>query len=197
MRVADIELGVEYCMTAPYAYGREPDTVPIKVRFHDLRSGWGWLYRMVSDGAFDVTLSHTPAKRRTKWKQDGPAVATHRTETLAALAHPSKSSLPFTEEVGRVEYVFEPLRGAYKAERWLPGQNAWMPTLVESAAIHRTWEEYLEQQRERDQKQAERRRAAAPRQYEIGIRQVLENATLIGKSIDDVIGDIRKCGSSR
>lgn len=146
MKREDIVLGVEYCKTAPLAYGQEPHVTPAKVRFTSKDPN----YRVVDTFATDPDhpeFTRIIKSEVTKNYHDLPR--NMRLAKIENLDGPWKIYNPRDHE-----------KGSLPAERWSNGE--WIPTMVAPAAVHRTWAEHERNQAEARERAKARQLAAAP-----------------------------------
>ncbi len=191
MKASDVVLGVEYCETGPLAYGNEPSINPWKVRFTELpRPGWGWLYTMAA-GETKTQRRRKGDELQTRWQQIRREIVNINDSSIARnQAVASTYGLPKIAEAGTVGYVWEPAKGHYPAERWMHDRDAWVPGLVQTASIHRTWAEWEEQLRARQEIRRQQELGRAPHAYQSALRELVKYAAMIGKTPAEVQADL-------
>lgn len=134
MKRADIELGVEYCATAPLAFGKEPrDATPQRIRFTSKQPG---RWRCVHYQEVREYKTNTGRIGR-RWETVRTEV--HLEDQAPERTNPGPTtSLPIGS--GRVQWALLP--GGLPCERWHRVEERWIPWVEAPAAVHRTWAEY-------------------------------------------------------
>ena len=205
MRADDIELGVEYCVTGPLAYGVEPHTPrPDRVKFTQRpRSGWGRLTRFVSE----ENPSYNPDRKGSfagvakpfRWKRtandEGEVTWVVNVNDNYVARHEARGTspmnLPTPTKAGEVAFTFETLKGHYPCLRWNREQEKWDEGIAQPAAIHRTWAEYLQQNEAAKERKRQQDITRAPSSFHAASRDLAKWAVLAGYSLDDVIEQVQ------
>lgn len=177
MRRDEIKIGVEYCETAPHAYGNEPRVAAYKVKFTDtvprlMLVHYKWdpnggplqTGMLVEDRMEYVTFEQALAYETDRGRSF--RVASERRQPVSLIKHfDYQDGLPAIRCTTRngVEY--------------------WHPTLVRPAAVHRTWEEHLAKQAKAEASALAAKKARAPAAFESDLRSVVQWAQFMGYSL--------------
>lgn len=177
MKRSEIELGVEYAMHGPKAYGKIPQVQPRKIRFTSKDPN----YRLIV--AFRVGINssgkHTLGlvSHRISNEYFGLPVETYR----------SRQTEAEQAEVGHIiELVREPAPGALPAEQWVFAENRWEPIMAQPAAVHYTWDGWAEHQTAMQQQSRQQRVNIAPDIMRGSWRSIVDQARILKFNEDDL-----------
>lgn len=178
MKRSEIELGVEYAMHGPKAYGKIPQVQPRKIRFTSLDPN----HRMV-------------IKIKVTRVDDSGA---HKTELIGFRITKDHAYLPVesyiarrqeaaAHEVGETfEMVREPAPGALPAERWVFDEDRWEPIMAQPAAVHYTWDGWAGHQKEMREQSRQRKVDTAPSLMRGSWRSIIDQARILKFTEDDL-----------
>lgn len=201
MRADNVQLGVEYCLTGPLAYGVEPSVArPDKVKFTVRpRPGWGTLIRFVSVDRGEKPEHASRFWRRFGWErannEDGESfwhVNVNDNYTARTARATNAMNLPKPEKAGEVAFAFEPLKGFYPCLRWNRETGQWDESICQPAAIHRTWDEHEANVSAAQRRREEDKRARAPREFDNAITNLIGWARYIGATPEQVMERINQ-----
>lgn len=216
MRRQDVKIGVEYAATAPLAYGHEPRTRPVKVRFTDTRPG-PWVRIITQRRQEGATALGTGVG----WATTDVVIKRQKDLTDEELELPRSMREAMERGWGKVEEITRKRVGGtpyqttqvtldvkkipvgatiihidnttrgLPGERWRFDQEAnewrWFPTIIETAAVHRTWTQWQDSQREKNE-----RIAALDAEAKVPEIQALLHAA----GLNLVFDEVRRNGSS-
>lgn len=186
MRRDEIDLTVEYCETAPHAYGAEPRVTPNQLRFLSLEP-YTWVHTWE---VVPYVTEHIPAKEgRTTIKETGTPVAmpVQQARKSAHTAYVDRFSYARTLKPGAAFSTWDQsIKGHLLAER--KRGDTWHQVLAQPAAVHRTWSAHLAEKGERDAARHATKVKQAPRNFRNAVQEAIENAVLI---LDNLPGDAK------
>lgn len=173
MRRDEIEIGVEYAEHGPLTYGKTPSRTPARVRFisKDPQTRMVRTYRKVVD------LSAGWNQIRTWW-------------TNEYALYPSSLQVKEGKDTP-VGGTFTTYRPSETPQGGLPGEityddgKTWSPHPVAPAAVHMTWQQYLDSQRERQESARLRRVNQAPQKMSSSWANIVEAARDLDMSYDE------------
>lgn len=197
MRREDIVIGVEYCETAPHAYGVEPRTTPYKVRFlstnpnmREVRTYEWKRHPLLSDSQVfnwhKVSSEFLPASQAIAFDDDNA-----RNQRVA------KERIPMaereTEGKHYIKLVAPMEKGALLAERARRrnGVEEWEKDLVTPASVHRTWAEHREAQAKMEADALAAKKLRAPGALTSNIGTTVEWAQFMGMDLETLLDKVK------
>lgn len=187
MRKTDIDLSVEYCETAPLAYGVEPHTTPWKIKFLSLEpSTWVTEWEVVDIKPADPALGE---RGKPRWQHDKKRTWTTTVQQARMLAHTTERdrySFPRANDlkVGDTFITYDAdLRGFLQVLRWKEGQG-WTEGLAAPAAVHRSWSTFQAERGEAKAKAAAHAEALAPGQFTQAVATAIAKAVIMNPDAD-------------
>jgi hypothetical protein len=191
MRKEQIDLSVEYCETAPLAYGVEPNTTPHKIKFLSLEpSTWMTEYEV---------LEIVPPKREglnQTWRIDSKrrwVTTVQQARLTASCPESDRYGFPRANDlkVGDTFLTYDAtLKGFLPVLRWRnrDGGGGWDDGLCPPAAVHRTWSAHVAEVGEQRAERLRRQIANAPVKLAGALVDAIEAAVLI---LDDTPGSAK------
>jgi hypothetical protein len=191
MRKEQIDLSVEYCETAPLAYGVEPNTTPHKIKFLSLEPST-WMTE------WEVIGIDPPARGglRPTWKINSKrrwVTTVQQARLTASCPESDRYSFPRANDLkpGDTFLTYDTtLKGFLPVLRWrnMDGGGNWFDGLCPPAAVHRTWSTYEAEIGELRAERLRRRIANAPVKLAGALVDAIEAAVLI---LDDTPGSAK------